>query len=80
MSELGHIGKVAEMKSIIIFDIPFGEESLRRQLNRKLAGLGARKLQQSVWESDDINELINIAVLIKKSGGDARILEERFLF
>lgn len=69
-----------EVDSIIIFDIPFGKESLRRQMNRQLNSIGAKKLQQSVWESDNLNALIDIAVFIKKSGGEARILEERFVF
>lgn len=47
---------------------------------RALYSLDAKKLQHSVWKSDDLNELINIAVLIKKSGGSATILEERLLF
>ena len=71
---------VNNMDLVLIFDVPFGEEALKRQVNRLLNRNGAKMLQQSVWKSNDRSSLIDIAMLIKKSGGSARILEERFVF
>jgi hypothetical protein len=33
-----------------------------------------------MWKSDKLNKLIEIATLVKKSGGKARILEEKLIF
>ncbi|MBI2542941.1 MAG: hypothetical protein HYW24_02030 [Candidatus Aenigmarchaeota archaeon] len=68
------------MEFILIFDVPFGKEAEKRQTHRLLVRHGARMIQQSVWKSDSLQDLISIASLIKKSGGDAKILEERFVF
>ena len=68
------------MEFVLIFDVPFGEEAVKRQVHRMLVRTGAKLLQQSVWKHDSLEELVSIASMIKKSGGDARILEERFVF
>jgi len=68
------------MEFVLIFDVPFGKEAVKRQTHRLLTRAGARMLQQSVWKHDKLPELVDIASMIKKSGGDARILEERFVF
>ena len=72
--------KVLKMEFVLIFDVPFEEEALKRQVNRLLNREGAKMIQQSVWKSNDLKSLIDIASLIKKAGGNARILEEKFLF
>ncbi len=64
----------------MIFDVPLDDRALARKVQRDLSKAGAKMLQQSVWKSDSLQELIDIASLIKRAGGDARILEERFLF
>ena len=64
----------------MIFDVPLEDRALARKVQRDLNKVGARMLQQSVWKSRDLQDLISIASLVKKSGGDARILEERFVF
>lgn len=68
------------MKFVLIYDIPTELESIQRQTHRLLVRIGARQIQRSVWSFDELSSLIDIASFIKKSGGDARILEERFVF
>ena len=68
------------MGFVLIFDIPLEEKSSAKQVQRLLTRIGAEQIQRSVWKSKDLQELIDIASFIKKSGGDARILEERFVF
>lgn len=64
----------------MVFDIPRDRGSVQRQVSRLLARADAKQIQFSVWRSKDLQELIDIASFIKKSGGDAKILEERFVF
>ncbi len=80
MSQLRHYYHVSKMEFVMIFDVPLEDRALARKVQRDLGKVGARMLQQSVWKSDSLQELIDIASLVKKSGGDARILEERFVF
>ena len=80
MSQLRHYSLVRKMEFVLIFDVPLDNRALARKTERDLNRVGARMLQQSVWKLEDRNELIDIAMLIKKSGGSARILEERFVF
>lgn len=68
------------MEFILIFDIPRDSQALKRQVHRLLTRIGAKQIQFSVWKHDSLQELIDIASLIKKSGGDARILKEQFVF
>jgi len=65
--------------SILIFDIPRGEKTLSVRVFRALSK-NAELVQFSVWKSSDVDFLMKIAIEIKKSGGSARILEERFIF
>lgn len=68
------------MKFILTFDIPREMKALQRKVQRDLTKADARMIQFSLWESSSLETLIDIASLIKKSGGDAKILEERFVF
>ena len=68
------------MKFILTFDIPREMKALQRKVQRDLAKEGAKMVQFSLWESSSLESLTDIASFIKKSGGDARILEERFVF
>ncbi|MBU5537514.1 MAG: hypothetical protein QW818_03210 [Candidatus Aenigmatarchaeota archaeon] len=68
------------MGFVMISDIPREKGSVHRQVHRLLTRIGAKQIQFSVWKHDKLEELIGIASFIKKSGGDARILEERFIF
>ena len=76
---MGHY-YVNNMEFILIFDVPREEQALKRQVHRLLVRADAKQIQFSVWKSKDLQNLIDIASFIKKSGGDARILEERFVF
>lgn len=67
------------MKSIMIFDIPREKKALSVRVFRALSKQ-AKMIQFSVWESQDLDFLMKLALDIKKEGGDARILEERFVF
>ena len=64
----------------MIFDVPLEDRALARKVQRDLHKVSARMLQQSVWKHDSLQDLISLASFIKKSGGDAKILEERFVF
>lgn len=68
------------MEFILIFDVPLEDRALARKIQRDLGKVGAKMVQQSVWKSKDLHELISMATLVKKAGGDAKILEERFVF
>lgn len=68
------------MEFILIFDVPLEDRALARKIQRDLGKVGAKMVQQSVWKSKDLQELISMATLVTKAGGDARILEERFVF
>lgn len=80
MSHVGHIYCVVKMEFILIFDVPRQSQSLKRQVHRLLIKADAKQIQFSVWKHKNLQSLTDIASFIKKSGGDARILEERFVF
>jgi len=65
---------------ILIFDIPRENNTLKVQVWRELQRKNASMIQFSIWKSDRLSELMDIANFIKKSGGSARILEEKFVF
>jgi len=64
-------------KFIIIYDIPREKKSLLVKINRMLHNINAEKIQHSVWQSDDMDQLKIIANIIRQEGGEARILEEK---
>ena len=68
------------MSFVIVFDIPRSEMTERRRLHRELVRGGAVKIQDSFWRSDRIQFLIDVGMRIRKIGGRASILEEKFLF
>jgi len=69
------------MKDVIfIFDIPKKENTIKVKVWRDLKKMNAKKVQHSVWKSDDLKGFIDIANFIKKSGGHAIILEEKLIF
>ena len=68
------------MPNILLFDIPAGEKILNVKVNRKLKSIGAEKVQNSVWKSENLKELMKIAIWIRNVGGEAKILEEKIIF
>lgn len=71
---------VIKMNFILTFDLPWELVKERKMINRELNRIGAKMIQRSMWKFDNLGSLISIANSIKKSGGEARILEERFVF
>lgn len=65
---------------ILLFDIPREERRIELKIWRELKRLDAKMIQHSVWKSDKLQDLIDIATFIKKSGGSATILEEKLIF
>ncbi len=65
---------------VLIYDFPSYLTTQRRQLNRLLHRIGALRIQDSVWRHPDLKALMEAAMFIKRNGGHAEILEEKFLF
>jgi len=65
---------------ILLFDIPREERRIELKIWRELKRLDAKMVQHSVWKSGKLQDLIDIATFIKKSGGSATILEEKLIF
>ena len=68
------------MGFVIVFDMPRLEKTERVRIHRELVRGGAERIQDSFWKSDKIKFLIGIGMRIRKIGGRAAILEEKFLF
>jgi len=60
------------MSFILVFDIPRNEPLVELRINRELKRIGAKKLQFSVWQSDKLEKLVETALLIRSSGGQAK--------
>ena len=57
------------MSYIIVFDIGRDNPSLRVKVNRMLNRIKAVMVQDSVWQSDDLEQLKIIGKIIKSNGG-----------
>jgi len=68
------------MSFILTFDIPREKHVLEKRINRELRKIDAEMLQFSLWKSENLDELLKIALTIRNFGGSARILEEKFIF
>jgi len=68
------------MSFLLTFDIPREMKTLQRQVQRDLHRIDAEMLQFSLWKSENLDELLKIALTIRNFGGSARILEEKFIF
>jgi hypothetical protein len=68
------------MSFVIVFDIPKSQAVEKVRINRELNRTGAQLLQDSFWRLDNLKELIRIASWIRRIGGKASILEEKFIF
>ncbi|MBI4010027.1 MAG: hypothetical protein HY361_02425 [Candidatus Aenigmarchaeota archaeon] len=65
---------------ILVFDLPREMGATKVKTWRELQKIDAKMIQFSIWKSEKLQDLIDIATFIKKSGGIARILEDRFVF
>jgi uncharacterized protein (UPF0128 family) len=68
------------MSFILTFDIPRELALERKHVNLSLRRMNAKMIQFSVWEHENLSDLIKVALKIKSAGGSARILEEKFIF
>lgn len=68
------------VKYILIYDIPSGEKVLQVKINRMLHTIDAEKVQHSIWRSERLNDLKEIAKIIKQKGGIVNILEEKIIY
>jgi CRISPR-associated endonuclease Cas2 len=64
--------EATKMSFILTFDIPRENLTLEKRVNRMLKKIKARMLQFSVWSSENLEEMIKIALMIKKNGGSAK--------
>ncbi|MBI2547343.1 MAG: hypothetical protein HYW23_02745 [Candidatus Aenigmarchaeota archaeon] len=65
---------------VLIFDIPRGQHRIAVKVWRDLIKIDSKMIQHSVWKHSDLSKLVEIATFIKKSGGNATILEEKLVF
>lgn len=65
---------------VLIYDIPRESHAVAVKVLRDLKKAGAKMMHHSTWKSSNLKGLVKIAMYIKKNGGHASILEERFLF
>ncbi len=65
---------------ILSFDLPRNFNAARVRIFRELKRGNAEKIHDSLWKSDDLDFLIQIAIFIRSLNGRARILEEKFVF
>lgn len=66
-------------KFIFVYDLPSDKKSLRVKINRALHKIGAKRLQHSIWESDDLEALKEIVKTVKYAGGYANVLEKKVI-
>lgn len=64
------------MQYLLIYDIGRRDPKIRQRINRALKRLGAVKLQQSVWESNNLAGLTLVAECIKIAQGNAMVLKK----
>ncbi|TAL46693.1 hypothetical protein EPN87_04640 [archaeon] len=68
------------MEYILIYDMPRDKKTLHVQVNRKLHAMKAEKLQHSIWQSELLENLKEIANFIRAAGGEASVLEKKVVF
>jgi len=72
--------KGAKKMFLLSFDLPKNMNTLRVRIFRRLKSSGAELVHHSLWRSNDFKLLQDIALLIRKNGGTALILEEKLRF
>lgn len=63
-----------------MFDLPKGNATMGVKINRLLKSIGAEKVQNSVWRSENLRELTKVAVWVRNVEGKATILEENVVY
>ncbi len=54
---------------LLVYDIRRPDNALRLRVNRRLKGLGASRLQHSVWELDRLDDFLGLATLMRSAAG-----------
>lgn len=62
-------------KFLLVFDIPRELNTLRNRIHRKLIKFDIRKIQNSVWASQNARLLVSMAKEIRKEGASAKVFE-----
>ncbi len=65
---------------IILLKFPKKTPALIVKINRELKKMNAKKIQNSVWKSENLKGLTKIAVWINNAGGKSRIIEEKIVY
>lgn len=65
---------------ILVFKLPRKAPTFGVKVNRMLREIGAEKVSNSVWRSEDLRTLTKIAVLIRNGDGTANVLEEKIVY
>ena len=65
---------------VLVFDLPREMGTVKVRTWRELQKLDAKMIQFSMWKSEKLDELMKLAIDIKKFGGTAKILKEQFVF
>lgn len=65
---------------LIVFGLPRGAPALGVKVNRLLREIGAEKVSNSVWASEDLKTLTKIVVWIRNAGGKAAVIEEKIIY
>ena len=52
-------------KFILTFDLPREHHSERKRINLELKRINAKMIQFSIWERENLEELMKIALMIK---------------
>jgi methanogenic corrinoid protein MtbC1 len=67
-------------KFLLVFNIPNEKTVLKKRINRMLHKNKAEMIQKSVWRSESLSSLKEIAELIKREGARASVMREEILF
>ena len=70
---------IESKKYLFVYDLPLDKSSLRVKVNRALHKINAKKLQHSIWQSDDVEALKEIVDMVKRGGGQANVLEKKII-
>ncbi len=65
---------------ILVFDLPREKRYLRVKVNRILKKNKAKLIQHSVWASDKLKVLSEVALLIRQNNGKAEIYKAKKIF
>jgi len=65
---------------VIVFDIPRGSNTLRTRVRRTFEKFGVKKIQESVWSSENPALLVDVAEKIKMSRGRAKVFKAESVF